>query len=144
MKEVIAEVTALARRSPEINQRSGVSLRVSIANYETLLGNAFKRSLRQREPASPRVSDLRVIVPSTSGKIELESVEEGREFKVVEDLIKKAVLNVFGQYYSAKEFDDLIARFEEGLVVEAGGATPSADYVKSCRRWKTCPRWCSA
>ena len=130
MKEVIAEVTALARRSPEINQRSGVSLRVSIANYETLLGNAFKRSLRQREPASPRISDLRVIVASTTGKIELESVEEGREFKVVDDLIKKAVLNVFGRYYSAKEFDELIARFEEGLVVEAGGATPSADYVK--------------
>ena len=129
MKEVIAEVTALARRSPEINQRSGVSLRVSIANYETLLGNAFKRSLRQREPASPRISDLRVIVASTTGKIELESVEEGREFKVVDDLIKKAVLNVFGRYYSATEFDELIARFEEGLVVEAGGATPSADYV---------------
>ena len=130
MKEVIAEVTALARRSPEISQRSGVSLRVSIANYETLLGNAFKRSLRQKEPTSPRISDLSVIVASTTGKIELESVEEGREFKVVDDLIKKAVMNVFGRYYSAKEFDELIARFEEGLVVEAGSSTPSADYVK--------------
>ena len=46
MKEVIAEITSLARRSPEINQRSGVSLRVSIANYETVIGRAFKRSLR--------------------------------------------------------------------------------------------------
>ncbi len=41
MKELIAEITSLARRSPEINQRSGVSLRVSIANYETMVGYAF-------------------------------------------------------------------------------------------------------
>ena len=56
MREVIAEFTSLARRSPEVNQRSGVSVRVSIANYETLLGNAFKRGLRQKEPVSPRGS----------------------------------------------------------------------------------------
>ena len=130
MKEVIAEVTALARRSPEVNQRSGVSLRVSIANYETLLGNAFKRSLRLKEPSSPRISDLRTIVSSTTGKIELESAEEGREFKVVEDLIKKAVLNVFGSYYKASEFDQVVASFEGGLVVEAGSNAPSADYQK--------------
>ena len=74
MKEVIAEITSLARRSPDINQRSGVSLRVSIANYETMLSAAFKRSLRHDEPASPRVSDLPSIVASTTGKIEMESV----------------------------------------------------------------------
>lgn len=42
MKEVIAEITRMARRSPEIDQRPGVSLRVSISNYETMLGSAFK------------------------------------------------------------------------------------------------------
>ena len=92
MKEVIAEFTRVARLSPEINQRSGVSVRVSISNYETLLGCALKRSLRHHEPASPRVSDLPSILASTAGKIELESVEEGREAKVVGDLTKKAVV----------------------------------------------------
>ena len=129
MKELIAEFTALARRSPEINQRSGVSLRVSIANYETLLSNAFKRSLRQKEPASPRISDLPAIAASTTGKIELESVEEGRELKVVDDLIRKAVLNTFRRYYEPGEFDGLVARFGEGLTFEAGSSLSSALYA---------------
>jgi magnesium chelatase subunit I len=129
MKEIIAEITALARRSPEVNQRSGVSLRVSISNYETLLGNAFKRGLRCNEPASPRISDLPSIHASTAGKIELETVEEGRETKVVDDLIKRAVLNVFGRNFAVEEFRDLLDMFEEQLVVEVGSELPSASYV---------------
>lgn len=131
MKEIIAEFTALARRSPDVNQRSGVSLRVSIANYETIVSAAFKRSLRHNEPASPRVSDLPTIVASTTGKIEMESVEEGREFKVIEDLVKKAVLNTFGRYYRPRQFGDLTQLFEEGLTVETGSDIPSADYVEN-------------
>ena len=131
MKEVIAEITALARRSPEVSQRSGVSLRVSISNYETLLGNAFKRSLRSKESAAPRISDLPAIVASTNGKLEMESVDEGRDQKVILDLIKRAVANVFGRYYDPREFDDLIATFEEGLVVETGTELPSGDYLKA-------------
>ena len=97
MKEIIAEITALARRSPDINQRSGVSVRLSIANFESMVSNAFKRSLRHNEMAAPRISDLIAISASTIGKIEMESVEEGREPRVVENLIKKAALKVFGQ-----------------------------------------------
>ena len=128
MKEVIAEITSLARRSPEINQRSGVSLRVSIANYETLLGSAFKRSLLQEEHAAPRVSDLPAIVASTTGKIELESVEEGRELKVVTELIRKAVLNVFARYFDPGEFEEVLLAFDSGVVVETGGEISSSVY----------------
>ena len=129
MKEIVAEITALARRSPDINQRSGVSLRVSIANYETILSAAFKRSLRHDEPASPRVSDLPAIVASTTGKIEMESVEEGREIRVIDDLVKKAVLNTFGRYYQARQFTDLTERFEDGLTIETGSDKSSTDYM---------------
>ena len=128
MKEVIAEITSLARRSPEINQRSGVSLRVSIANYETVIGSAFKRSLRLRETASPRISDLPAIVASTNGKVEMESVEEGREFKVVDGLVKKAVQNMFSHYFTARDFDAVLTRFDEGLTVETGTDIPSVSY----------------
>lgn len=130
MKELIAEITFLARRSPDINQRSGVSLRVSIANYETVLSSAFKRSLRHKEPASPRVSDLPAIISSTTGKIELETVEEGRESKIIEDLIKKAVLNTFARYFKPREFEDLVLKFEEGLTVETGSNISSSKYVE--------------
>jgi len=130
MKEVIAEITSLARRSPEINQRSGVSLRVSISNYETMVGNAFKRSLKLNENSAPRISDLPAIIPSTTGKVEMESVEEGREGKVIDDLIKKAVLNTFGRYFSAREFEDVLTRFEEGVMIETGTEVPSEAYAQ--------------
>ena len=130
MKEVVAEITGQARRSHEINQGSGVSVRVSISNYETLLGSAFKRSLRKKEPASPRISDLPGILASTAGKIELESVEEGREAKVVDGLIKQAVLKVFDSYFTPQQFDTLVARFEEGLEVEVGSDLPSSAYME--------------
>ena len=129
MKEVIAEITSLARRSPEINQRSGVSLRVSISNYETVIGSAFKRSLRLGETASPRISDLPAIVASTNGKVEMESVEEGREFKVVDGLVKKAVQNMFSRYFAAREFDAVLTRFDEGLTIETGTDIPSHAYA---------------
>ena len=134
MKQIVAEITRLARRSPEINQGSGVSLRVSIANYETIVGNAFKRSLRLGEPAAPRVCDLPMILASTIGKIELETVEEGREDKLVHDLIKKAVRNVFGSHFDPGEFEELVVKFEEGLEVETGSEVPSAEYLDELGR----------
>jgi magnesium chelatase subunit I len=121
MKAVIAE----------INQGSGVSVRVSIANYETLLSSAFKRALHHVEDATPRVSDLPAIVASTTGKIEMESVEEGREARVVEDMIKRAVLNVFGRYFNLDDFSGLVARFDEGLMVEVGADVWSGAYANT-------------
>lgn len=133
MKEVVAELTALARRSGDINQRSGVSVRVSIANYETMVGAAFKRSVRLNEAASPRISDLHTLAASTTGKIELETIEEGREGKVFDDLVRKAVHNVFGRRYDPREFEQALARFSEGLVLEVGGEMPSSRYVDSLK-----------
>ena len=91
MTEIVAEVTARARGSNEINQRSGVSVRVSISNYETLISNALRRSIRLGESiACPRVSDLPYLIASLGGKIELETFGEGREDRLVEDLTKRA------------------------------------------------------
>ena len=130
MKEIIAEITALARKSPDINQRSGVSVRVSIANYETVASNALRRALRNDEDlAVPRISDLASIFASTAGKVELESFEEGREPRVIEDITKKAVLNVFANYFNIRDFDSVVERFEGGLEVETGSELPATDYL---------------
>src|SRR4051812_12312125 len=57
MREIVAELTHLARKHPDISQRSGVSVRVSVANYENLISNAVKRAIRLGEKnAAPRVS----------------------------------------------------------------------------------------
>src|SRR5438132_2615664 len=92
MKEIVAEITHLARKSPDISQRSGVSVRVSICNYENLVANAIRRSLRTGETdVSPRVSDLGSLIASTNGKIELETVGDAKEDRIVDRLIQGAV-----------------------------------------------------
>src|SRR3989440_81150 len=96
MKQVVAELTHLARKATEISQRSGVSVRVSICNYENLVSSALKRAIRLGEAeATPRVSDLGALVASTAGKIELETLGDTSEDKVLGKLVQRAVLNVF-------------------------------------------------
>ena len=130
MKEIVAEITHLARKSSDVNQRSGVSVRMSIANYENLVANALKRAIRLNEKdAAPRISDLSALVASTMGKIELESVGDSREDKVVDKLIHQAVVNVFARNFNIAEFEDVIASFENGRKLEASPLQPSMSYV---------------
>ncbi len=135
MEEVIAEITQLARRSPDISQRSGVSVRVSVANMEVLEAAALKRAVRLGEPvAAPRVSDLGAIVASTVGKVELESVgDEAPEERVVERLITKALYATFNRRVTLDELDPIVEAFEEGFIVETGERTPSREYVSWLR-----------
>lgn len=138
MKEVVAEITHLARKSGDINQRSGVSVRLSIANYENLVANALKRAIRLNEKeATPRISDLSALVSSTLGKIELESVGDSREDKVVDKLVQHAVANVFARYFNVADFEEVIATFEHGRKMEASPLMPSMDYVLAASQSKT-------
>jgi magnesium chelatase subunit I len=130
MKEVIAEVTQLARRSNDISQRSGVSVRVSVSNFENVLSNATRRALRLKERnVAPRVSDLSAIIASTTGKIELDAVGDVKEDRIVQKLVNAAILRVFGEYFETREFDQLVAGFERGLSVQVGDDMPSMEYV---------------
>ncbi len=131
MKEIVAEITRLARRSPDINQRSGVSVRASIAGYEALLANAMRRAIKLGETeVVPRVSDLPYVLPALTGKLEFETVEEGREEQIVERLTQGAVLAVFNHYFSLGELEPIVTKFKGGYVVEVSDLTPSAEYAK--------------
>ncbi|HVB91293.1 MAG TPA: AAA family ATPase [Acidimicrobiales bacterium] len=130
LKEVVAEVSQLARRSTHLNQRSGVSVRLSIANYETLVANAVRRALRTGETlAVPRVSDLAALVPSTQGKIEVEAMEEGHESDVVAHLVAAATLAVFRRRVTLEDPGAIVAAFAEHVVVHAGDDLPSDAYL---------------
>ena len=86
MKEILAALTAELRRSPQVNQRSGVSVRYSIGNLETLSAAAVRRAARAGEPeAVPRVSTSPPCSPS-AGRVEFDTIEEGRE----EDILSRA------------------------------------------------------
>ena len=128
MEELVAELTHLARRSPEISQRSGVSVRVSVANAEVLEAAALKRAVRLGEPVgAPRVSDLGAVVASTVGKVELESIgDDAPEERIVERLITKALHTTFNRHASLDELEGVVEAFEDGFTVETGDRTPVA------------------
>jgi magnesium chelatase subunit I len=135
MEELIAELTHLARRAPEISQRSGVSVRVSVANAEVLEAAALKRAIRLGEPGgAPRVSDLGAVLASTVGKVELETVgEDVPEERIVERLITKALFATFGARMTGVDLDEIIDAFDGGLVMETGDRIPSREYVRWMR-----------
>jgi magnesium chelatase subunit I len=130
MTEIVAEMSQQARRSPHVNQRSGVSVRLSIANYETLVANATRRALRNGErEVVPRVSDLDALVASTAGKIEIETLDDGREEQVLERIAKASVLEVFRARVRPERLGGVVKGFEEGLVVHAGEDVPAEQYA---------------
>jgi magnesium chelatase subunit I len=130
MKEIVAELTHLARRSHDVSQRSGVSVRMSVANYENLVSNATRRAIRLGErQAAPRISDLAGVLASTTGKIEIEGLGEIREDQIVDKLVQGAIVAVFNRYFSVRDFDRLVLAFDNGLTVDASELMPSLDYV---------------
>jgi magnesium chelatase subunit I len=130
MTEIVAEISQQARRSPHVNQRSGVSVRLSITNYETLVANATRRALRSGErEVVPRVSDLEALVSSTAGKLEFETVEDGREEQVLDRIVKSATLETFRARCRPEKLTTVVSEFENGLVVHTGSDVPSAEYA---------------
>ena len=130
MAEVVAELSQLARQSPHVNQRSGVSVRLSISNYETMEANAVRRALRLGESqAVPRVSDLAALVASTQGKIEIESLEEGREDRILHGLVSAAVLTVFRRRCPTEQLGPVVAAFDDARVIHAGDDLPVSAYT---------------
>jgi magnesium chelatase subunit I len=140
LKEVVAEISALARKSTEINQRSGVSVRVSICNYENVISNALRRSIRLGEKeVVPRISDLPYLTASTGGKIEFESLDEDRGESIIQKLIAKAVLNTFNRYFPVQQFDDFLTQFRTGWSIEVSEGMKSAAYEERAREVRPHP-----
>ena len=128
MAEVVSTLSQLARQSPHINQRSGVSVRLSVSNYETLSANAVRRALRHGErDVVPRVSDLEALAASTSGKVEIESIEEGRDGSIIENLVKASMLTVFKGRFTPEKLREVITAFDEGTIAHVGEDVSSAD-----------------
>ena len=123
--------TMMWSKAPEISQRSGVSVRVTICNYENLMSSALKRAIRLGETeAAPRISDLGALVASTTGKIELESIGDTSEEKILARLVQRAVLNVFNRAFSAPELEEVVAAFQNGATFVVSDGLPSREYAR--------------
>jgi magnesium chelatase subunit I len=131
MEELVATFTHLARSSPQINQRSGVSVRLTVANLETLVAAATRRALRLGEThVVPRISDLDSLIASTAGKIEVEALEEGRDEEVIDHLLRGAVLTAYKEHFSPESVRQVVDAFEEDLSMSAGDDMPASAYVE--------------
>lgn len=129
MKEIVVETSQLARQSADISQRSGVSVRASIANYENLIANALRRAVRLREDSIvPRISDLPFLMPALAGKVEFEVLDEGQEEEILQQLIDGAVENVFAKYFARSDMDSLAEAFKGQLSVDTGEVLHSGFY----------------
>jgi magnesium chelatase subunit I len=128
LAEVITTISHLARASTHVNQRSGVSVRLSVTNYEVVSANALRRALRAGERlVVPRVDDLDALAASSGGKTEIESLDEGREGAIFENLVRGAVLTVFKDRVAPEQTRDVVGAFEEGVVAHTGEDVPSTD-----------------
>ncbi len=130
MTELVATFSHVARGSSHINQRSGVSVRLTVSNLETLAAAATRRALRLGEDVVvPRVSDLDALISSTSGKIEIEALEEGRDAQVIDHLLRTAILTVFKGRVSVEGIRQVVDSFDDELVASTGDDVPVADYM---------------
>jgi magnesium chelatase subunit I len=128
--DIVARVSHVARKSHVISQSSGVSVRLSIANYETVIANALRRTLRTHDATVvPRVSDLSAMVQSTQGKIEFDTMDNSDSDQVIAALVALAVRQCFTEYVLLEEAPEIVAAFNTEALVHTGDDLPDADYV---------------
>ena len=128
MDDIVAEMSHAARRHPNVNQRSGISVRLTVSNREVMVASAMRRSLRHGESAVvPRISDLDALVASSAGKIEFEGIDDHREGAVFESIRAAAVLAVFKRFVTSPDTREVVTAFEEGRVTATGHDVPSGD-----------------
>jgi magnesium chelatase subunit I len=131
MADIVGEVTFEGRSSPDVSQSSGVSVRMTIANYETLVANAVRRALRLGEAeAVPRITDLAALSASTTGKLELEYAgTDTSDEDLLEGLLRRACRRVFDERLSGEGLETVVTAFDEGWQVEVSADLPAAEYL---------------
>jgi magnesium chelatase subunit I len=113
-----------------VNHRSGVSVRYSIGNLETLAAAAVRRAARTGEPeAVPRVCDLPAVLESSLGRVEFDTIEEGREEEILSRAAKTAELEVFRRRLSGYDFQPILERFSAGFEAETSDLTPASELL---------------
>lgn len=137
MRELIEEMSRVARESKYLDHQSGVSARFSIANYRTMVASARQRgAVLGEKPAVPRISDLGHLYSSSLGKLELDlmSSHQMTERAVLDAILAEAVKNVFGEYCDRHGTDEIADIFRQGVKIEVGDMLPSTQYAERLQR----------
>jgi magnesium chelatase subunit I len=137
MKELVEEVSRAARRSKYVDQQSGVSARLSIANYRTMVASARQRAaVLGEQPAVPRISDLGHLYASSLGKLELDMMgsHQMSERQVLDAVLAEAIATVFKEYVDKHGLAEIAEIFSRGVKIEVGDMLPSSHYAALIQR----------
>ncbi len=137
MSEIIEQISIVARRSKYIDHQSGVSARLSIANYRVMVASARRRAAVLGErPAVPRISDLGHLYASSLGKLELDMMSSHQlsERQVLEAIVAEAIRDVFREYVDRHGLEEITEIFARGLKIEVGDMLPSQYYAERLKR----------
>jgi magnesium chelatase subunit I len=137
MREIIEQISMCARKSKYVDHHSGVSARISIANYRMMVASARHRGVVLGEkPAVPRISDLGHLYSSSLGKLELDMMgsQQMSEKQVLEAIQAEAILKVFEEYVEEHGLAEIAEVFGKGVKIEVGDLLPSAQYAERLKR----------
>ncbi len=142
LKVVLEQISFEARESELIDEKSGVSARLSISGYENLVSTAERRMLINSEPkTAARIMDFWGVVPAITGKVELvyEGEQEG-PYMVAMSLTNAAIREVFLDYFPNPEklkkgqqkdpYGTIKAWFSDGNTIEILNDSPDNTYRK--------------
>jgi magnesium chelatase subunit I len=137
MREIIEQISVVARKSKYIDQQSGVSARFSIANYRTMVASARQRAaVLGEKPAVPRISDLGHLYSSSLGKLELDMMgsHQMSERQVLDAVVAEAIRDVFAEYVDKHGLAEISEIFSQGVKIEVGDMLPSGHYADRLER----------
>lgn len=146
MHDIIEQVTFEARESDYIDQKSGVSTRLSLTAMEQVISSAERRAVQHGyKETQVRMMDIYQMVPALTGKMELvyEGEQEGA-VQVAKHLIGKAVNQVFKTYFpdpqnkSSKSaralYGSILAWFAQGEELNLTESLDDKAYIKEAQR----------
>lgn len=126
-KDILEQISFEARASEYVDQKSGVSARLSISALENLLSSAKRRmTMNHEQNTTVRVSDFQSVVPAITGKVEMvyEGEQEGA-VAVAHNLISKAIRTIFIKNFPSPEkkskskeivYQEVINWFSDGKI----------------------------
>ncbi|MCC6372666.1 MAG: magnesium chelatase [Bacteroidia bacterium] len=130
LQNLVEQIAIEARSSEFVDSKSGVSARLTISAYESLISAAELRFLKNGQAYSfARVGDLYGAIPAINGKIELvyEGEQEGPAV-IAQNLISLAIRNSFVQLFpdpsklkrkkDSNDYTEIVNWFSQSNVID--------------------------
>ncbi len=148
VEKLLEQISFEARKSEYIDQKSGVSARLTISAYENLVSVVQRRMLLNNETTGvARINDLYGVIPSITGKVELvyEGELEGIS-NVAYTLISKTIRHEFINYFPDPErakkskqgnvYKEILEWFNEGNEIDLMHSSADKEHIKQLDKIK--------